>query len=186
MRPSCPLYKRRNFLTKHHRRRIDILLSWMSAVFLVLFTASACSNTPAGTSRTQPITIGISVSLSGDFSDDGKLYVQGYKLWADTVNKHGGLLGRPVQLDIVSDASSPEQVQTNYQKLITVDQVDLVFGLFSSLLTKPASAVANRYGYALIEGAGIGPSVFNRGLHNLFCVSLITWPRVLFCEVSSS
>lgn len=144
----------------------------MNVLILILFVASACSTTPGGTSNRQPIKIGISVSLSGDFSDDGKLYVQGYQLWADAVNKHGGLLGRPVQLDILSDASSPEQVQTNYQKLITVDKVDLTFGPFSSLLTKPASAVANRYGYALIEGAGIGPSVFNRGLHNLFCVSL--------------
>jgi branched-chain amino acid transport system substrate-binding protein len=40
------------------------------------------------------------------------------------------------------------------------------------LLTKPASVVANRYGYALVEGAGGGPSVFNRGLNNVFDVSL--------------
>ncbi len=88
------------------------------------------------------------------------------------MNAHGGLLGRRVILDIVSDASSPDQVQANYQKLITVDKVDLLFGPYSTLLTKPASLVANQYGYALIEGAGGGPSVFDRGLHNVFDVSL--------------
>jgi len=119
-----------------------------------------------------PIKIGISLSLSGDFSADGLAFQQGYQLWADTVNKNGGLLGRQVELDIVSDASSPDQVQTNYQKLITVDKVDLVFGPFSSLLTKPASVVADRYGYAMVEGAGGAPSVFNRGLKNVFDVSL--------------
>lgn len=122
--------------------------------------------------NTAPIKIGISLSLSGDFSADGLAFQQGYQLWADTVNKNGGLLGRQVELDIVSDASSPDQVQTNYQKLITVDKVDLVFGPFSSLLTKPASVVADRYGYAMVEGAGGAPSVFNRGLKNVFDVSL--------------
>ncbi len=127
---------------------------------------------PAATTAQGPIKIGISLSLSGDFSADGQAFQQGYQLWADTVNKNGGLLGRQVQLDIVSDASSPDQVQTNYQKLITVDKVDLVFGPFSTLLTKPSSVVANRYGYALVEGAGGGPSVFTQGLNNVFDVSL--------------
>jgi branched-chain amino acid transport system substrate-binding protein len=119
-----------------------------------------------------PVKIGISLSLSGDFSGDGQAFQQGYQLWADSVNSHGGLLGRPVQMDIVSDASSTDQVQTNYQKLINVDKNDLVFGPYSTLLTKPASVVANRYGYAMVEGAGGGPSVFTQGLNNVFDVSL--------------
>ncbi len=127
--------------------------------------------TATSSASSAPIKIGISLSLSGDFSADGQAFQQGYQLWADTINKNGGLLGRQVQLDIVSDASSPDQVQTNYQKLITVDKVDLVFGPFSTLLTKPSSVVANRYGYALVEGAGGGPSVFTQGLHNVFDVS---------------
>jgi branched-chain amino acid transport system substrate-binding protein len=147
------------------------------AVFIVaLFALSACGGSSTGSSTptsqpTTPIKIGISLSLSGDFSADGKAFQQGYQLWADTVNASGGILGRKVQLDIVSDASSTTQVVTNYQKLINVDKVDVVFGPFSTLLTKPASVVANRFGYAMIEGAGGGPSVFTQGLHNLFDVS---------------
>ena len=87
--------------------------------------------------------IGISLSFSGDFSDPGHAAELGYKLWADTVNKHGGILGRKVQLKIVDDASSPNQVVTNYQTLITRDKVDLVFGPFSTLLTAPAARVAD-------------------------------------------
>ncbi len=135
--------------------------------------APAATAAPAATPTSlAPIKIGISLSLSGDFSADGQGFQQGYQLWADTVNKSGGLLGRQVQLDIVSDASSPDQVQANYEKLITVDKVDLVFGPYSSLLTKPASVVADRYGYAMVEGAGGAPSVFNRGLKNVFDVAL--------------
>jgi branched-chain amino acid transport system substrate-binding protein len=136
-------------------------------------TDAAAPGTPAPTpDSAHPIKIGISLSLSGDFSADGTGFQQGYQLWADTINKNGGLLGREVVLDIVSDSSDPDQVQTNYQKLITVDKVDLVFGPYSSLLTKPSSVVANRYGYAMVEGAGGAPSVFDRGLKNIFDVAL--------------
>ena len=140
-------------------------------------TAPVATSVPTATTAPvansgQPIKIGISLSLSGDFSADGQAFQQGYQLWADAVNANGGLLGRQVQLDIVSDASSTDQVQTNYQTFITVNHDDLLFGPFSTLLTKPASVVANRYGYAMVEGAGGGPSVFTQGLNNVFDVSL--------------
>ena len=70
----------------------------------------------------------------------------------------------------VDDASSAQQVVTNYQNLITQDKVALVFGPFSSLLTIPASTVTNRFGYAFPEPAGGGPSVFTRGINSLFFV----------------
>jgi branched-chain amino acid transport system substrate-binding protein len=149
------------------------LLYVVGALSLVVMGLAACgqttNNTPAPSG---PITIGISLSLSGDFSADGLAFQQGYQLWADDINKSGGLLGRQVKLDIVSDASDPDQVVTNYNKLISVDKVNLVFGPFSTLLTKPASVTANRYGYAMLEGAGGGPSVFQQGLKNVFDVSL--------------
>lgn len=146
----------------------------MGILMVALFLLSACggsSTTTASTTSQQPIKIGISVSLSGDFSADGKAFQQGYQVWADDVNKSGGLLGRKVQLEFLSDASSTTQVVTNYQKFITVDHDDLILGPYSTLLTKPASVVANRYGYPMIEGAGGGPSIFTQGLHNLFDVS---------------
>jgi branched-chain amino acid transport system substrate-binding protein len=154
------------------------VLNCVGAVIVALVALSACGGGTTGTTTTNntPIKIGISVSLSGDFSADGKATEQGYQLWANTINKNGGLLGRKVQLDFLSDASSTTQVVTNYQKFITVNHDDLVLGPYSTLLTKPASVVANRYGYAFMEGSGGGPSVFTRGLNNLFDVS----PPIIF------
>jgi branched-chain amino acid transport system substrate-binding protein len=136
-----------------------------AAVFAAV-AATASSRPVAG----QPITIGISLSLSGDFSDPGKAVKRGYDLWAAYVNAHGGILGRQVKLKIVDDASNPTQAVSNYQNLITRDHVDLVFGPFSSLLTGPSASVANRYHYAFLEPAGGGPAVFALKLHNLFFV----------------
>jgi branched-chain amino acid transport system substrate-binding protein len=132
---------------------------------------TACAQNTTNNGQT-PITIGASLSLSGDFGGDGPYMKQGYQLWADTVNKNGGLLGRPVQLVILDDKSDPNQTTKNYNTLINIDHVNLVFGPFSTLLTKQAAPVAQRAGYALIEGAGGGPSVFENGWKNLFAVSL--------------
>jgi len=138
-----------------------------------LAVSAACggsggSSSSAGSSK--PLVIGISLSFSGDFSDPGHAAELGYKLWADTVNKQGGILGRKVVLKIVDDASSPDQVVTNYQTLITRDKVDLVFGPFSTLLTAPAARVAARYNYAFPEPSGGGPTVFQEKLGNVFFV----------------
>ena len=138
------------------------------AAMLGLAALAATAGGASGRTSAGPIKIGISLSLSGDFSDPGKFAMQGYKLWAKTVNAHGGILGRQVVLDIQDDASSPTQAATNYQNFITRDHVDLVFGPFSTLLTAPSAAVANRYGYAFIEPAGGGPAVFDEKLHNVF------------------
>lgn len=148
-------------------------LSAIVASSFLLATLAACGSGGGTTSVNHtPIKIGFTVSLTGDFSDDGKAIQQGYQLWADNINSRGGLLGRQVQLVSLDDASSPDQVTTDYQTLIQTDKVDLTFGPFSTLLTKPASVVAHRFGYALVEGAGGAPSVFQQGLNNVFDVSL--------------
>jgi branched-chain amino acid transport system substrate-binding protein len=138
---------------------------------LATVTLAACSSGGNSTSSGShaPIVIGASLSLTGDFSTDGQAFDRGYQLWADYVNTHGGLLGgRKVKLVILNDASNPTTVTTNYTKLISSDHASLVFGPFSTLLTVPSAKVASRYGFAMIEGAGGGPAVFQLHLSNVF------------------
>jgi branched-chain amino acid transport system substrate-binding protein len=167
----------------------------MGAIALSVGVLAACSNSSSSTSSSTSastggstatssgtgnssgtITIGASLSLSGDFAADGTAFDKGYKLWAKDVNAAGGILGRQIVLKILDDGSSPNQAVTNYQTLIATDHVDLTFGPYSSLITGPASAVAARYGYVFPEGAGGAPSVFqtpqNQADHNVFDVSL--------------
>jgi branched-chain amino acid transport system substrate-binding protein len=156
------------------RRRSRNAGLWTAGAVAAALVAAACGSSGSSSgsgNSSQPITIGISVSLSGDFSGDGLATKQGYETWAAYQNAHGGILGRKIKLEILSDGSSPTQVVTNYQKLITVSHVNFVMGPYSTLLTKPASAIANRYGFVMVEGIGGGPSVFQQGLKNVFDVS---------------
>ena len=103
----------------------------LSAVALSVGVLAACSSSgssstsstgttskPTSSANTTPITIGASLSLTGDFSADGQAFQKGYTLWAKDVNAAGGIMGRQVKLTILNDASSPNQVVTNYQTLI--------------------------------------------------------------------
>jgi branched-chain amino acid transport system substrate-binding protein len=134
-------------------------------------SSAATSTIPAG-----PITIGASLSLTGDGSADGLAFQAGYNLWAKDVNAAGGILGHQVKVTILDDKTDPNQASTNYQTLINSDKVELTFGPWSSKLTTPSSEVAARNGYAMIEGAGGAPTVFqsqwNQAYHNVFDVSL--------------
>ena len=148
----------------------------MTAVTIAATALAACSSGGSGGgggggSSSGPITIGASLSFTGDFSVDGAAFKRGYDLWAQDVNSHGGLLGRKVKMMYLNDASSPTTVATNYTKLIASNHVNMVFGPFSTLLTVPSAQVAARYGYAMIEGAGGGPSVFQLNAKNGFAVS---------------
>jgi branched-chain amino acid transport system substrate-binding protein len=158
-----------------------IALAAAAAVATATVAGCGSSSTSSSSSATSPkaagpIVVGASLSLTGDFSADGQAFERGYQLWQHDVNAAGGILGRQVKLIVLNDASSPTQVVSNYDKLISTDHVNLTFGPFSSLLTTPASAVAARNGLAFIEGAGGAPSVFttpaNEQAHNVFDVSL--------------
>ena len=161
------------------RSHLSVGLAVATAILLAACGSSSSSSSSSGAGSSSgsksggsPITIGASLSLSGDFSADGQAFQRGYQLWAADQNAKGGLLGHPIKLQVLSDSSSPAQVVTNYQKLIGSNHDQLVFGPFSTLLTVPSARVAARYGYAFVEGAGGGPSVFGAGLHNVYDVSI--------------
>jgi branched-chain amino acid transport system substrate-binding protein len=145
------------------RRRLGIAM-------IAALALSACGGDDGGSgdSGEDPITIGISLPLTGDFSEPGKGVQRGYEAWAKSVNDGGGLLGRKVELKILDDQSSADRVVSDYEQLIGNDQVDLVFGPFSTRLVVPSARVAEEYGMLFVEPAGAAPEVFEQGFENLF------------------
>ena len=159
---------------RRHRARF-LALTAVAAASAV--TAAACG---AGTSTTnttnisggsQPVTIGISEPLTGQFAADGQASEKGYQLWASDVNAAGGLLGHQIKLTILNDNSLPTTTANQYTTLITQDKVNFVLGPFSSLLTRAAAQAIEPHGYAFPEGSGGAPSVYSLKDHDLFGVS---------------
>src|SRR5579859_5433619 len=177
---------RSNDMFKARRVRSSRWLPIISCIVLLVMGLSACaqdqttttsSGPVAFTDPNNPITIGFSVFVAAlkkdqDFTADGKLILQGYQLWADTVNNNGGILGRPVKLVYIDDKSDEATTTQAYTDLIQKDKVDLLFGPFSTLLTKAAERANGISAYPFVEGAGGAPSVFSNGWKNIFAVSV--------------
>ncbi|HEX7473404.1 MAG TPA: amino acid ABC transporter substrate-binding protein, partial [Candidatus Limnocylindrales bacterium] len=83
-------------------------------------------------------------------------------------------LGRKVELKEYDNQSLADTAVSQIERLVTVDKVDLLVGPFSSALTIPTSAVAEKYKMAFVEGAGGAPGVFSRQFHYTFFVQPAT------------
>jgi len=165
-------------MVKHHNRRIargawsTTPLRGIAVSAALLLAVAACGTAPsekkAAAGKNEPVVVGISLPLTGDFSQPGGEAKKGYEIWRDQVNAAGGLLGRQIQLKVTDDASNQDTVVTDYTKLITQDKVDLLLGTFSTLLNFPASSVAEKNGMLYVEPAGGAPKMFDRGFKKLF------------------
>ena len=152
--------------------RFSAALAILSLGVVSVTTASAStSNSITGLAKGTPITVGASLSLTGDFSADGLATEQGYETWASFENARGGILGHKIKLVIINDNSDPVQAANNYEDLITVKHVDFTVGGYSTHLTLPSAQIASRFGYALTFGIAEAPKMFAAGLKNVFCVS---------------
>lgn len=152
----------------------------LAATMAVVLALTACGQRPSETragETSEPVVIGVSLPLTGDFAQPGGEAKRGYEIWRDMANAKGGVLGRKVELKIVDDASNQDTVVADYTKLITQDKVDLLLGTFSSLLNYPASAVAEKNRMVFVEPAGGAPDMFSRGFKYLFFAQPATAPH---------
>jgi branched-chain amino acid transport system substrate-binding protein len=141
----------------------------LAATSIVVMGVAACgSDGGSGEESDEPILIGTSLPLTGEFSQPGTAAQEGYQIWQEMVNADGGLLGREIELVIKDDASNQNTIVADYNALISQDNVDLLLGTFSSLLNLPASAVAERNQMLFVEPAGGSPEMFSRGFEYLF------------------
>jgi branched-chain amino acid transport system substrate-binding protein len=144
------------------RYTVRRLLLSVGVVVAAALIGAGCSDDDDGGDSGEPITVGVSLPLTGEFSQPGKAAKQGYEVWRDTVNEEGGLLDRQVELEIRDDASDQNTVVSDYNALIQRENVDLLLGTFSSLLNLPASAAAERNQMLYVEPAGGAPEIFER------------------------
>jgi branched-chain amino acid transport system substrate-binding protein len=125
--------------------------SLVAAVALAAFLVPASAQAPSG----QPITIGFGMALTGGLAPNGKQALLGAKIWEETVNKKGGLLGRPVKLVYYDDQSNSSTVPGIYTKLLEVDKVDLVTGPYATAMIAPAMPIVMQKGKVFIGLFGL-------------------------------
>ncbi|MGV0853502.1 amino acid ABC transporter substrate-binding protein [Mycolicibacterium phlei] len=134
----------------------------------VLVAAAGVGCTADGADQADTVRIGVSLPLTGEFSQGGLDTRRGYETWAELTNEAGGLLGKKVEIIVKDDATQQETAVSNYNNLISQDKVDLLLGSQSSLLNLPASAIAEKNKMLFVCPSCASPDMFNRGFKYIF------------------
>jgi branched-chain amino acid transport system substrate-binding protein len=116
----------------------------------------------------EPIKIGASLPLTGGLAINGQKHKDGYQLCIDLINQAGGLLGREVELIVSDNQSSNETAQAQFERLINEDQVDVLFGTFSSRITFPTTSIAEQNQMVYPIPSGVALQIYERGYQYIF------------------
>ncbi|RXG62677.1 branched-chain amino acid ABC transporter substrate-binding protein, partial [Candidatus Atribacteria bacterium 1244-E10-H5-B2] len=120
------------------------------------------------------IKIGAAVSLTGKMAYEGRLVKEGYEVWEDWVNNHGGITagGKNYRVKMIyyDDESAPVRGAKLTEKLITQNKVDFLFGPFSSSITFATTAIGEKYGKITIAPEANATKIYERGYKYVFSV----------------
>jgi len=120
------------------------------------------------------IKIGVAVSLTGSMAYEGGFTKDGFEVWADWVNSHGGMTagGKNYEVKMIyyDDESDPMRGAKLTEKLITQDKVDFLFGPFSSSITFATTAIGEKYKKITIAPQSNATKIFERGYKYVFSV----------------
>jgi ABC-type branched-subunit amino acid transport system substrate-binding protein len=117
------------------------------AGLLVLAVGAPLGAAPSG----QPVRIGGTLALTGPLAPTALLHKIAGEIYVEELNRGNGLLGRPVEWVLLDDQSKPELARSLYEKLITVDKVDLLIGPYATSAILAAMGVAQRYQKMLVH-----------------------------------
>jgi branched-chain amino acid transport system substrate-binding protein len=116
-----------------------------------------------------PIRIGATYSKTGSLAAPGQNQRRGVELCVKHANQKGGVLGRRIELVVEDDQSSGATAAALYEKLITRDKVDAIFGPYSSPVTAGMADVTERHRMSLLALAA-ATSIFQQGRKYSFMV----------------
>ncbi|MCW8880471.1 MAG: urea ABC transporter substrate-binding protein [Kangiellaceae bacterium] len=96
-----------------------------------------------------PIKVGVMHSLTGTMAISEKGVVDAVLFAIDEINQSGGLLGRKIETIVKDGESSPEKFATIAAALINQDQVDVVFGCWTSNCRKAVRPIFESHNHLL-------------------------------------
>jgi branched-chain amino acid transport system substrate-binding protein len=115
----------------------------------------------AGTVQSQqpPIRVGAVLAVTGGASFLGDPAAKTLRLYVETLNKAGGVLGRPLELKLYDSAGDPRQAVTFTRRLIEDDKVDFILGASTTGETMAMIELVEEAKIPLVSLAGANPIV---------------------------
>jgi branched-chain amino acid transport system substrate-binding protein len=128
---------------------------------LVLGSVVPAAAAPSG----PPVRIGGTLALTGPLAATALVHKIAGEIAVEQINKRNGLLGRPIEWVLLDDQSKADVTRTLYERLITVDKVDLLIGPYATNGILSAMAVAQRYNKMLIHHSFGMPKLATYPMH---------------------
>ena len=120
------------------------------------------------------ILFGAPVSLTGSLAKEGHLTQEGYEIWKNYINAHGGLKvgGKTYKVDIkyYDDESKNDTSAQLAERLIDQDHVNFLLGPYGSGTSFTVAGIAERKKVPMVEGNGAAEKIFNQGFKYTFGV----------------
>ena len=129
-------------------RRRHVLAGLLGST-AVLAAPSIGRAAPSG----KPVRVGGTLSLTGFLAQTAVTHKIASEIMVEEINSRDGFLGRPVEYVLLDDQSKPDVARSLYEKLITVDKVDLIQGPYATAPILAAMGVAQRYGKVIIQSS---------------------------------
>lgn len=107
-----------------------------------------------GAHAADPIKIGSVLSATGPASFLGDPEVKTLEMYIESINKEGGVLGRPLQLVYYDDGSDSNKANGFAKRLIFDDKVDLIIGGTTTGATMAMDPLVEKEGVPFISLAG--------------------------------
>lgn len=118
---------------------------------IALVAAGVGGRLSAAPAAGTPLRVGSTLALTGPLAQAALIHKVSADIAIEQINLAGGLLGRPIEWVLYDDQSKPEVARSLYEKLITVDKVDLLLGPYATSGILAAVGVAQRYGKLIIH-----------------------------------
>lgn len=156
-----------------HKTQFHLLQRRLYTAFFALCLLAAAWLGHGGVARAQDvITFGAALSLTGRTATEGRLVKEGYDIYVKHINARGGIVvgGKPYKVAIkyYDDQSDANTSAKLYEKLIVEDGIKLLLGPYSSGITFPASAVAEKYRVPMVVAHAAASAIYERGFKYLF------------------
>lgn len=138
----------------------------ISIVIAAILVAGCGGSTKSTAEKRDYFKVGVITSLSGAEAYGGNVTRRGYELWAETVNKKGGIkLGEKsyqVKLIFADDQSDPNAGADAAQRMITSEKVDFILGPYTSGVTMAVAPILEKYKVPMITGSAESPLIWKQ------------------------
>ncbi len=144
------------------QRRVGAVTLAASLAAATLFSSASAHSLPARSAAGSPINIGLIVAQTGVGAATGLYKINGAKFAVNEINAHGGVSGRPLNLEIVDDQTTNAGTVSAFQRLVQAGNITAIIGPIRSTEVQAITPYIERQGIPVMMG-GTAPKLTHEG-----------------------